>query len=44
MWSGLPAHTGDLLILGNPLHIGVKRLHFLATLAASAGQKLLDRD
>jgi hypothetical protein len=35
---------GDLLILDNPLHIGVKRLHILATLAAYAGQKMLDRD
>jgi hypothetical protein len=37
-------HTGDLLILGNPLQVGVKQLHFLATLAASAGQKMLDQE
>jgi len=33
--------TGNLQILCNPLHIGIKRLHFFA---ASSGQKMLDRE
>jgi hypothetical protein len=36
--------TGDRLYVGNLLHIGVKRLYLLATLAASGGQKMLDRE
>ena len=31
-------------MLGNPLHIGVKRLHLSATFATSAGQIMLDRE
>jgi hypothetical protein len=33
----------DRLYVGNPLLIGVKQLHFLASLAASAGQKMPEK-
>jgi hypothetical protein len=41
---GLPIHAGDRLYVGNPLHIGIKRLPFFATLAAFKGQKILVRE
>ena len=42
LWIELPK-TGYRLYVGNPLHVGVKRLHLLATLTACQAVKVAKR-